>query len=241
MRFLDRTLEGIAANLAFDESMLQEVEDEGLPPILRIWESPVPAVILGASGRIGEDVRVEACRADGVAIARRSSGGGTVVIGPGALNAAVVLPLDVAPALAAVDIAQRSVLECLAAALRARGWPVRVQGSGDLTIGPRKVAGSAQRRLRHHFLIHATILYRFPLDRIARYTALPRRQPEYREGRPHEAFVTNLESPRAGLVEAITAAWMPPGLPPLPARVPQARIGDLVASKFGDPAWTERF
>ena len=45
--------------------------------------------------RLKENVRIEAyAKADGVAIARRSSVGGTVVIGPGALNFAVILPID---------------------------------------------------------------------------------------------------------------------------------------------------
>ena len=67
-------------------------------------------MVLGASGRLKDEVRVEACRADGVAIGRRSSGGGTVVIGPGALNFAVVLPIDASPELATVDRAQGYIL-----------------------------------------------------------------------------------------------------------------------------------
>ena len=116
-----------------------------------------------------------------------------------------------APGLGAVDVAQRFVLERIAAAVRALGPPVEVLGSGDLTLARRKVAGSAQRRLRHHFLVHATILYRFPLERIARYLGPPRREPSYRQGRPHEEFVANLDLPRAALVGAIRSAWLPPG------------------------------
>jgi lipoate-protein ligase A len=132
------------------------------------------------------------------------------------------------------------VLQRLAAAVRALGPPVVVLGSGDLTLQRRKVAGSAQRRLRHHFLVHATILYRFPLDRIARYLGPPRRQPAYREGRAHEDFVANLDLPRAALVAAIGAAWLPPDRPIVEAEVPQALVAHLVATKFGDPAWVDR-
>lgn len=241
MRYLERSLARIEENLALDEAILQEVEDDGQRPVLRIWESSTRAVVLGASGRVRDEIHVEACRHDGVVIARRSSGGGTVVIGPGALNAAVVLPLKVAPSLAAVDIAQRSVLECLARALRERGIPVQVLGSGDLTIQGRKVAGSAQRRLRAHFLIHTTLLYDFPLDLIARCLAMPDRQPSYREGRSHNDFLANLGLPREVLVEAVRRAWLPAGEPALPAEVPADRVRDLVAAKFADPSWVERF
>src|SRR5919107_773807 len=78
MHYLDLTLAGIAANLALDEALLIEAEE------------------LGSSCRWRDDVRVDECLADGVALARRTSGGGTVVVGPGTLNVTVVLPNDAA-------------------------------------------------------------------------------------------------------------------------------------------------
>ena len=74
-------------------------------------------MVLGASRRLAEDVRLEACQADGVPDPPPSSGGGTVVIGPGALNVTVVLPDTAAPGLSAVDVAQQFVLEKIAGAL----------------------------------------------------------------------------------------------------------------------------
>lgn len=240
LAFLDLTLDGIAANLALDEAFLIEAEEGRAGPILRLWESPELAVVLGASGRWRDEVRVENCRADGVALARRSSGGGTVVLGPGALNFTVVLPLDFAPGLAAVDRAQLYVLERVAQGLRAEGAPVEVKGSGDLTLGLRKFSGSAQRRLRRHFLVHATILHGFPLERISRYLAVPARQPSYREGRPHADFVTNLGLARERIVHALRSTWLWQGVPPPPAVVPTKLVEELVASRYGDRAWTER-
>jgi lipoate-protein ligase A len=237
MRFLDLTLPALDANLALDEALLEAAE-EGAEPILRLWEAPRLAVVLGASCRWREDVNAAACQADGVPVLRRSSGGGTVVLGPGALNAAVVLPIQSAPGLTAVDVAQRYVLERIAFRLRAMGRPVAVLGSGDLTLQHRKFAGSAQRRLRHHFLVHASILYQFPLDRISQYTHLPRRQPAYREGRAHKDFLINIDLDRTALVAALRDAWRAEGPPPA---WPEARVRDLVATKFADPSWITRF
>lgn len=237
MRWLDRTLPGIAANLALDEALLIEAEDAGGPPTLRLWESPDWAVILGASGRLHDEVVPEAIQADGVPIARRTSGGGTVVIGPGALNLAVVLPRAAAPELETVEAAQFYVLGRLADALRGLGSAVEVRGSGDLTLGGRKFAGSAQRRLRHHVLVHTSILYRFPIDRIDRYLRTPSRQPAYRLGRTHAEFLTNLELPRAAIVATARAAWSADQ----PAEVPEERVRQLVESRLGDRNWIERF
>jgi lipoate---protein ligase len=239
MRCLEHTFPEIARNLALDEALLIEAE-EGAGPVLRIWESPELVVVLGASGRWSEDIDVEACQADGVGIARRSSGGGTVLIGPGALSAAVVLPVDLAPGLEAVDVAQRFVLEQFAQGLKEINPQIEVLGSGDLVLGGRKFAGSAQRRLRRHFLVHVSILYAFPIDRIGRYLHMPRRQPEYRQGRPHEEFLTNLEVDRSLLIRAVRSAWLPPSEPIVAAPVPEERVRALVAAKFADRAWIER-
>jgi lipoate---protein ligase len=239
-RYIEGALPGIAANLALDEALLIEADEQGMGPSLRIWEPDQVAVVLGASGRWRDDVKLEACRNDGVAIARRSSGGGTVVVGPGTLNVTVVLPATAAPGLGAVDVAQAYVLGRIGRAIRARGPAVELRGSGDLTLDGRKFSGSAQRRLRTHFLVHATILYRFPVAWVDRYTHLPVRQPAYRDRRSHGDFLVNLDLPRADLVEAIRDAWLPPGQPVERATVPDEMVRRLVATRFGDPAWIER-
>jgi lipoate-protein ligase A len=240
MKYLDITLDGIAANLALDEALLIAAEERGAGPSLRVWEPMETAVVLGASSRLREDVREEACRADGIAIARRSSGGGTVVVGPGTLNVSVVLESDAAPGLAYVDRAHAYVLDRMAGAIRGRGPAVDVLGLGDLTLAGRKFAGSAQRRLRNHFLVHLTMLYQFPLDRVARYTHLPHRQPDYRDGRSHDDFLTNLDLPRASLLESIRSAWLDNASSPEPATVPEDLVTRLVREKFGDHEWTGR-
>jgi lipoate---protein ligase len=239
-RYLEQSRPEVVEDLAIDEALLEQAEASGEAPVLRVWEARALAVVLGASGRLREEVHVEACRADGVPIARRSSGGGTVVVGPGALNVAVVLAQDAAPGLGAVDQAQGFVLERIGRAIRDLGPPVEVLGSGDLTIGRRKFAGSAQRWMCRPFLLSAPILSLFPLEQISRYTPPPRRQPSYREGRSHAEFLVNLGLPRDALLAAVRAAWLPPDRPPEPASVPEERVRRLVATKFADPAWIER-
>ena len=233
------TLPTIEANLALDEALLIAADEHGAGAALRFWEPSTQAVVLGATGRLHDDVHLEPCRAEGVAVARRASGGGTVGVGPGALSIAVVLPSDAAPGLGAVDRAQHFVLDRLAQALGTLGPPVEVRGLGDLTIGGRKCAGSAQRRLRHFFLVHATLLYDFPLPRVSRYLAHPKRQPEYRAGRSHAEFLVNFGRPRDEIVGAIRAAWGP-AVGDAPPATAEALVGQLVETKFGLREWVER-
>lgn len=242
LRTLDLTLPGVHANLALDEALLIVADRDGGPSVLRTWESPDLAVVLGASCRIAAAANLPACRADGVTVARRASGGGAVLIGPGALNVTVVLPIAAAPGIGAVDEAQRWALGRIADRLRDRGAPVDVRGSGDLAVAGRKVSGSAQRRLKKFMMIHATILYALPADRIARYLGEPpSRQPAYRDGRRHEDFVGTLLLSRELILDAARAAWLDPWAPAEPAAVPEALVAELVAEKYADPAWIERF
>ena len=236
----DVTLGDLAADLALDEALLLEIEERGVGGAVRFWERPEFAVVLGASGRIDDDVRRDACLRDNVAIARRSSGGGTVLIGPGALNVTVVVPVSAAGELRSVDSAQRYVLSRHAAALGRLGLAIEVSGSGDLTIAGRKCSGSAQRRLKATVMIHATILCRsFPINLVNTYLCEPKRRPSYRGERSHDEFLTRTPLDRGEIVSALIDEWSE--IEAFDFAAALGRIDALVASKFADAGWVERF
>ena len=79
--FLDRTLLTLNENLALDEALLLAAEAGEGGEVVRFWEWPEAAVVLGAGGSIAIDVNEPACRECGVPIYRRASGGGTVLLG----------------------------------------------------------------------------------------------------------------------------------------------------------------
>src|SRR5262249_47061978 len=99
MHFLDLTSPSPAENLALDEALLLAAEAGASGAVLRLWEWPHPAVVLGTGCRLAEDVNEPACLADGVPVLRRSSGGGTVLLGAGCLCFSLVLSYDRDPAL----------------------------------------------------------------------------------------------------------------------------------------------
>jgi lipoate-protein ligase A len=230
----------VEENLALDEALLIEADERRGRPALRFWEAADYAVVLGASRRKGSDVFCENCQADKVPVLRRSSGGGTVLIGPGALNVTVVLAEWAAPGLAAVDVAQRYVLERIAASIRKVGPTVGVEGLGDLVLGDRKCGGSAQRRLKQHFMVHCSILYDFAICRIARYLAIPQKQPAYRAGRSHEDFLSNLGLPRRILADAIQREFSPGSGPDDVPPLPMGLVETLLFEKFSNPEWIQR-
>jgi lipoate---protein ligase len=235
MRYLNLTLPTAAENLALDEAMLEEAEAGGEPiETLRLWEPQQPMVVIGRSSRVDAEVRLDVCRELGIPVLRRSSGGLAIVTAPGCLMYAVVLSYQIRPRLRSLDHAHRSVLGTLVSALAALRPGVECRGASDLAIGGRKFSGNSVRCRRNHFLYHGTLLYDFPLPLIERCLAMPPRMPDYRDNRPHEGFVMNLELPceaiRRALVEGFGASepcgsW------------PERRTAEIVTEKYSQPEW----
>ena len=111
MKLLDLTFPTPEENLACDEALLDWCDEGAGPEVLRFWEPQQHFVVVGHSNRIGREVKVEACREQGIPILRRCSGGGTVLQGPGCLNYSLILRIDSDPALQTVTGTNRFVME----------------------------------------------------------------------------------------------------------------------------------
>lgn len=207
LRLLDLTLPSPVENLALDEALLDELDEHGGDPVLRFWESDRYFVVLGPSCRLSDDVHMDACEQNDVPVFRRASGGGTVLQGPGCLSYAFVLPLTLHPDLANIRTTNQFILERIARALHRWEPAISFRGTSDLAIGGMKVSGNAQRRTRYALLFHGTILYAMQTDLIARYLKHPARQPDYRENRPHSAFLRTIDAAPQDLKRALAEAW----------------------------------
>jgi len=240
MHYLHLTLGTPEENLALEEALLDEAEDDATQTnVLRVWESTSRFVVLGSGCRFQRDVREEACRADGVPILRRASGGGTVLLGPGCLNFCVVLAYARAPALETIDGAFAFVLARVRAALGQIGLDVEQRGISDLVYQGRKVSGSGQRRRRRNVLVHGTLLYGFDVGLIERYLPLPipKRRPAYRRDRSHREFVGNLPVDPKVLHTALRAAW---DADKARGSWPVDRISCLVRERYTSRRWLYR-
>jgi lipoate-protein ligase A len=234
MRYLDLTLPEAADNLALDEALLLEAEAGAGGEVLRLWEWPRPVVVLGAGCRLADDVDEAACRADGVPILRRASGGGTVLLGPGSLLYSLVLCYERTPELTRIDSSYRFILGRIA---RALGEDVGQEGTSDLARAGRKFSGNAQQRKRAYLLHHGTLLYAFDLARVRRYLLPPPRQPAYRAGRGHEAFLCNLPLAAEELKRRLRDLWQ---ADEEETAWPADRVRQLAAEKHASPAWVRR-
>ena len=218
------------ACLATEDTLLEAAETGG-HDVLCFWESCRPFVVVGFGQTIEREVDVAACRAEGVPILRRQSGGGAVVQGPGCLNYALVLRIELTSELGTIAGTNRWIMERHRTALTSLiGDRVVVRGHTDLAVRSedgveRKVSGNAQRRRRNALLFHGTLLHHPDTDRMSRLLRFPSLSPDYRHHRSHAEFVGEIPVSADALREAWTREWdaQAPETSPDPSRV-QASI-----------------
>ncbi len=187
-------------HLRLDEDLLAEGKG-----VLRFWEATEECVVLGQSGQSERDVNLTACEAARIPVLRRRSGGGAVLLGPGCLNYAIVLPLAWNTAWRDVRYSLNWTMDRIRQALKIAN--LRNEGSCDLALYDRKVSGSAQRRTQSAILHHGTILYGFDASRAERFLRPPHRAPEYRAGRSHRDFLGNIPLNAEHIRERLMDAW----------------------------------
>lgn len=266
MTFLDLTFPTPAENLAGDEALLDCFEEHGGEGVLRFWEPENYFVVVGYGNHVATEVNVAACEAGGIPILRRCSGGGTVLQGPGCLNYSLVLKIEENGPLASITAANRFIMERNREAVESEGRRkkeegriqkaearsqrpearVEVRGHTDLTLDTRhstldtllKFSGNAQRRRKHFLLFHGTFLLRFDLALIDRFLRMPSKEPDYRLGRSHKDFLTNLDLPAEAVKRSLMDAW---GASEPMKVVPHDAVALLARDKYVTTAWNFKF
>ena len=163
-------------------------------PQLRVWEQKATAIVLGRSQKPELEINVHNCQSDGIPISRRCSAGGTVIQTEGSLNFVFHFPLSWNPILSDVRKSFQFFAEYIQQALALRNIPSGYRLLSDITDGAdKKISGNAQSRSQHSIMHHGTILSKPCHSLMSQYLLQPTSEPEYRQLRTHQSFVTSLE------------------------------------------------
>jgi lipoate-protein ligase A len=224
-----------AAHLALDEALLLAADDGRSSEVLRVWEFREPVVVAGRSTRVNDEIDLAYCGSRGIPVLRRCSGGASVVGGPGCLMYSVVLCHERRASLKKIDVAHQFVISRVLRALRNQLPEAEQQGTSDLTWRNRKCSGNSLRIARRHLLYHGTILYDFDLSLIAKCLKEAPRQPEYRGGRDHSSFVTNVPVDSHHLCNDLCEVFEVSGQ--TAAESWRGRIRELRQQRYDQPGW----
>jgi lipoate---protein ligase len=246
MKWLDLTLPSPAENLACDEALLDWCEKGQNDEVLRFWESRDYFVVVGYANRIASEVNMAACKKRDIPILRRCSGGGTVLQGPGCLNYTLVLRITEDGPLRTIGQSNRFIMERNRAAIESffikseiqnLKFEISVGGHTDMVLNGRKFSGNSQRRRKNFLLFHGTFLLDFNLSLIDELLQMPSKQPDYRQGRNHGDFLTNLKIPADRLRNALIKAWNTTGEL---SDFPEWELHKLTTEKYSTTKWNFR-
>jgi lipoate-protein ligase A len=150
-----------AEGLAVDDTLPQSVAKHQSPPILHLYTF-VPSVIVGKYQDIEAALRLERCRKRGIEYNRRSTGGGTVIMGPEIVALGLGINVDYPGLSGGLGGVFEPLAHVLSKALERFGIQSYFQPKNDLEVAGKKVAGlSAAYETGKSVLFHTSLLVDF--------------------------------------------------------------------------------
>lgn len=156
-----------------------------------VWIPQHTVIVLGQSNKAEQSLNMQAVESDGIMVTKRPSGGESVILSPDTIVISVVFKAGgfENPSVYFRTMNQRIISVLLQAGLQ----EVHQKGISDLSIGMKKILGSSIYRRQDKVLYHAVLNYAENPQRMERYLAHPQKEPDYRNGRSHQEFVTSLK------------------------------------------------
>lgn len=133
--------------LAMEEYFAKQVQED----IFFTWVVS-PTVIFGRHQVMEAEVNMDFCRANGIAIYRRKSGGGCVYADEGNLMMSLISPSTHS------EVVFQSFLDCVSNVLRACGFAAVKSEHNDIMVEGYKVSGNACYALPTGTIVHGTLL-----------------------------------------------------------------------------------
>ena len=256
-----------ASNMAADCAILEAVAASAQPPTLRLYGWDPFCMSLGYGQRL-RDVDADQLAARGWDLVRRPTGGKAILHGD-ELTYSLCLPLDHPLAAGSVVDSYRRISQGLLCALQQLGLPVEsapespIRRRADLgpvcfeasshyeiTIGGRKLVGSAQMRRKRAILQHGTIPLFGDVARICdalAFESIDARERQKRHLRRLAAALSDvMEDPPAWAVvaDAMASGFRDAfGMALAESELSsdeRARLHELKAERFANPQWTAK-
>lgn len=188
-RYLPYAVYTGAENMAIDEAILLSLNKEHPLPTLRFYGWNPATLSLGYAQSYAKEVEVEACRAAGLDVVRRPTGG-RAVLHQYELTYSVIAPETEEKVAGTVIESYLKISQALLAGFQALGIPAEMvahanmkeQSSAacfdapswyELVVDGRKLVGSAQVRKDGILLQHGSIILHFDADLLFRVLKFP--------------------------------------------------------------------
>ena len=152
-----------ALGLSIDDTLPLSLSQHGSPPILHLYLFRLSAIV-GKYQDINAALRLDRCKERGIEYNRRSTGGGTVIMGPRVVALGLGIPIDYPGLKGGINGIFESLSAVLLSALRDLGVQAGFRPKNDLEVDGKKIAGlSASLETDKAILFHASLLVDFDI------------------------------------------------------------------------------
>jgi len=127
--------------LAADETVAQRAGTGESPPTLRLYTYRSHCALAGRFQRIENEIHLDFCRAHGIAINRRPTGGGAIIMGENQLGVALMIPAGGDDTYGRARELMEKFSAGLVWALNQLGVQAQFRRKNDIEVNGRKIAG----------------------------------------------------------------------------------------------------
>ena len=157
-----------------------------------MWEPDEIAVVIGYSQKAVNEVNLVNCANDKVPVLKRRGGGGAVVLMPGILCITMAFLSDksISPYYFFKEI-NLFIIRQLKSHFNILS--LECKGISDIAIDNKKILGCSIFKSRNMFFYQGSLLVNPDMSKIDQYLLHPTKEPDYRNGRKHQDFLTCLQ------------------------------------------------
>lgn len=198
------TDDGVSASfgLAADEILARRAGGGTSPPTLRLYTYASHCALAGRFQNIDFEIQVDFCRRRGIAINRRPTGGGAIIMGAGQLGVAFAIPQNENRNHGATRELMSWFSRGLVHALHHLGIAASFQRKNDLEVQGRKIAGlGIYRDPNGGLLFHASLLVDLDIELMLHVLKTPFEKISDKEIRTVAERITTIRRECAAAIE----------------------------------------
>lgn len=160
--------------LAADEALAQRVGLRQSPPTLRLYTYRSHCALVGRFQNVENEIRVEVCRANGIAINRRPTGGGAIIMGADQLGVALTIQGRGEDNYAQAREMMSRFSEGIVRGLNQLGVEAKFRRKNDIEVNGNKLVGlGVYRAPSGGLLFHASMLVDLDIELMLRVLNTP--------------------------------------------------------------------
>jgi lipoate-protein ligase A len=172
-RLLDTGKLTAAANMALDKIIVEEVALRNSPPTLRFLQFSPPAALVGYHQDVELEIRQDYCRAHGIDVNRRHTGGGSILFQESALGWELHSVPGEKPFQGDYTTVLERICSMAASAISSLGIHARFRPRNDIEVDGRKISGTGGMTVSGGFMFQGTLLVKNQVELFLKALRVP--------------------------------------------------------------------